>query len=178
MSLFAGWANSLILSFSTCLLGSANKSPPFPQLWPTVLGWDCELIAYVTKEIIGMSNGSVIFLAIYSWADCDPVTHRYIIQNASPTAGLSPTFVLQAGTSSGKGEVQIDPEIYFSSLFSTAAAPRLSASPNVWQGKTWAIYIYSLPLCPPTLTFYTSHKSSLCKCSKLYKDWKEGWQFS
>lgn len=83
---------------------------PFPQLWPTVLGWVCELIAYVTKEIIGMSNGSVIFLATYSWADCDPVTYRHIIRNASTTPGSSPTLVLQAGAPSGEGEVKMDPE--------------------------------------------------------------------
>lgn len=106
---------------------------PFPQLWPTVLGWVCELIAYVTKEIIGMSNGSVIFLATYSWADCDPVTYRHIIRNASSTPGSSPTLVLQAGAPSGEGKVKMDPEfwILLPLSFSRTAAPRLSVSPSI-----------------------------------------------
>jgi len=93
-----------------------------------VLGWVCELIAYVTKEIIGMSNGSVIFLATYSWADCDPVTYRHIIRNASTTPGSSPTLVLQAGAPSGEGKVKMDPEfwILLPHSFSRTAAPRLS----------------------------------------------------
>lgn len=106
---------------------------PFPQLWPTVLGWVCELIAYVTKEIIGMSNGSVIFLTTYSWADCDPVTYRHIIRNASTTPGSSPTLVLQAGAPSGEGKVKMDPKfwIMLPISFSRTAAPGLSVSPSI-----------------------------------------------
>ena len=92
--------------------GVPTSPHPLPPPWPTVLGWGCEPIAYVTKEIIGMSSGGVIFLATYSRADCNSLTYRPIIQNARSTAGPSPPLVLQAGTPCGEGEVQVGPALF------------------------------------------------------------------
>lgn len=160
---------------STCLLGSAKKSPPTPPtlancaglgLWTDCIcyqrnywdvKWQCHLPGNRFMSRLWCSNLQAYHskCQFHCWS-------------------LSST--LQAETPSGKREAQRNLEFYIFRCFSTADAPSYvtsQADPSVWLGHDWSLSIHCLSLSNVTYCG-VGRDLSLQHCNTLHSHTEEG----
>lgn len=149
LALFAGWANSLICSFPTCLLGSAKKSPPIPLtpancvglgLWTDCIcykrnywdvKWQCHLPGNPFLSRLWCSNLQAYHSKCQFHCWSIPCLH-------SP--GTDPIWQHRSTTRSSR-------VLYLQIYFSRADAHTLVIShpdENVWSGHDWPLSIHCL----------------------------------